>query len=449
MATTINHNERQILKTTSFTDETTTLTIADTSRLANPMYVQTPERLWMGMSIYGPDNFDELTMGLPFEEINLDGYGSVVPWDITMHQTAIRQMMGNYSTREIYVYAKGLKYNEYYIHWQKCTVTLINAGALPIYTSGPSYTIDDSLTKTLSGNSNTIIRYVTDVTITFNAEAQKEAAIYGYTVRNGSQTEYKAVLYNPTTVSGSASFTNCDSALFTTVVEDNRGYSANSSVEVPYFIEYFSPTCRIKAQAPSATGGSTAITAEGIAFNGSFGSKTNTITVQCRFRTVNGTWSSWLTMSATRNGTEYNASTAITGLDYQETYIFEGRIVDQVTTVTSAQVSAKSEPVFDWSEEDFNFNVPVNITDATFNINDETILRHTGATTNNTVLSASGGHIYIRPQGTSEPDGEVKITPQGNVELKGNLILTDSDIIVAGVAFSTIVAKLQSIGLLD
>lgn len=429
----IDQYEDKFIKTPSFTDETTVLVINDTRYLGEPGYVNEPERLWLGMSLYGPDNFDELTMGLPFVEIDLALWGTRVEWNILEHQVTIRKMLSNLTNSDVYVYAKGLENGIEYIHWHKCNITLLNTGALPIYTVEPNYVVNDSLTKTLAGNSNTIICYVTDVTINFTAEAQKNGAIYGYSIKNGSQTDYEAVLYNPSSVNGSITFTNSDSPTFEVTVEDSRGYSSTSSIEVPNFIEYFFPTCRIKAQTPSATGGATKITAEGIAFNGSFGSKSNTISLQCRYKTSGGSWSSWYTMTATRSGTGYNASTNITGLDYQSTYIFEGRIIDAITTVTSSQVYARAIPIFDWGEEDFNFNVPVNINNTTLNMNDETILRHTGASTNNTVLSASGGHIYIRPGGTSDTTGEIKISPQGNIEIKGNLTIPDGcDLIING-----------------
>jgi hypothetical protein len=86
-----------------------------------------------------------------------------------------------------------------------------------------------------------------------------------------------------------------------------------------------------------------------------------------------------------------------------------------LTTTTSEEYVAKVLPVFDWSAEDFNFNVPINL-------NGQTILRH-NETANNLVVSSSGGFIYFRPKGTNDNSIEVKITPQGNIELKGDIII--------------------------
>ena len=51
----------------------------------------------------------------------------------------------------------------------------------------------------------------------------------------------------------------------------------------------------------------------------------------------------------------------MTGLDYQTTYTFQARIVDSIETVTTNEISVKAAPVFDWGQDDFNFNVPVTI----------------------------------------------------------------------------------------
>lgn len=441
MAMIINASETKFINQQTFNDETTSLTINGWIDLRAPGSSSTLNNIAIGMSLYAPESFAENTMFIPFESMNQYSSDYTIYWDISKYTRELRIAATNKSATAVYVYFKGEYAGNSYVFWDKCTLTIVDKNSFPTYTIRPSYTINDLLTKTLTGNSNTIIRYVTGVTISFRATDTD--ALYGYTVRNGKQAVYKAVLHNLITVDASAAFNNVENALFTTLVEDSYGYSSSSSVQVPNFIEYFYPTCSIKTQAPSATGGSTTVTVEGIAFNQSFGAQSNPITAQCRYRNASSdVWSDWVTMSVSRNESEYSASVSVTGLDYQSTYIFEGRVTDAITTITSIPVYTKTEPIFDWGEEDFNFNVPINLNDATFNINGETVLRHTGSSTNNTVLSASGGHIYIRPGGTSDTTGEIKITPQGNIVLAG-------DITVNGVAFSTIVAALQSIGLLD
>jgi hypothetical protein len=64
-------------------------------------------------------------------------------------------------------------------------------------------------------------------------------------------------------------------------------------------------------------------------------------------------------MVVTKNNNTYSASASLSGLDYQETYVFECRAIDKLMTTSSEESALKSLPVFDWSGSDFNFNVPV------------------------------------------------------------------------------------------
>lgn len=79
--------------------------------------------------------------------------------------------------------------------------------------------------------------------------------------------------------------------------------------------------------------------------------------------------------------------------------------------------------MFDWGKEDFNVNVP-------FFMNGNPVLRHS-INDNDTVLSASGGHVYLRPNGADITSGEVRITAQGDIEITGDIIVDGVNIITA------------------
>ena len=59
--------------------------------------------------------------------------------------------------------------------------------------------------------------------------------------------------------------------------------------------------------------------------------------------------------------TEYIAQTVITGLDYTNAYTIQARAKDSVYTsgISTVEQVVRIVPVFDWGENDFNFNVPV------------------------------------------------------------------------------------------
>jgi hypothetical protein len=109
---------------------------------------------------------------------------------------------------------------------------------------------------------------------------------------------------------------------------------------------------------PDATGNMT-VKVTGNYFNGSFGSKSNSLAVYYRHKTYGGTYSSWKAMTVTKSGNTYSATASLTGLDYQTKYVFEAYAVDALATVYSAEKNIKATPVFDWSENDFRFNVPL------------------------------------------------------------------------------------------
>ena len=47
--------------------------------------------------------------------------------------------------------------------------------------------------------------------------------------------------------------------------------------------------------------------------------------------------------------------------DYKAKYTFQAKAIDKLITKESVERTVKAVPVFDWGEEDFNFNVPVTI----------------------------------------------------------------------------------------
>ena len=52
-------------------------------------------------------------------------------------------------------------------------------------------------------------------------------------------------------------------------------------------------------------------------------------------------------------------SVNLTGLNYQSIYTFQAKAVDKVVTIETTEKRVKTTPVFDWGEDDFEFNVPV------------------------------------------------------------------------------------------
>jgi hypothetical protein len=245
-----------------------------------------------------------------------------------------------------------------------------------------------------------------------NATASKHATIVSQSVTCGSKT----ISNLPNGV-----IDDVESGTFVFNVTDSRSMGASSSV-FKKLVEYVKPTCYQKPQIEiiGETGANIKLTINGNYYNGSFGTTNNTFKLEIRYTDDNGNWGAWQTISSTPtyNGTTYELETTFTGFDYGRAYIFQSRITDKLNVVQSAQYTVKMLPVFDWSETDFNFNVPVNIDAEDLSMNGETIIRHSN-TTNNTVLSASNGHIYLRPGGTNDTSGQTIFYNNGSVEFSG------------------------------
>ena len=266
-------------------------------------------------------------------------------------------------------------------------------------------------TLALTGDENTFIRYESMAEYAINAVASKHATIVSQSVTCGSKT-IEGLPYGV--------IEDVESGTFNFYVADSRNMGASSSV-FKNFVEYVKPTCyqKLEIELSGETGANIGLTVNGNYYNGSFGAVDNTLLLEVRFTDDDGNMGEWTTLTETPtfNGNTYKLQATFGGFNYGNAYIFQCRATDKLNFVQSSQYTIRLMPVFDWSETDFNFNVPINM-------NGKTVLRH-NATANNTVLSASGGHIYIRPGGTDDTSGETIIYPDGRIKFGGEVTFAD------------------------
>lgn len=213
----------------------------------------------------------------------------------------------------------------------------------------------DALSSQLSGNTSTIINGVSNVKVTMSA-----APTQGSTMVN--QYFYYQRNYYPMNIQNTKTLTGGYDGVFDFGAIDTRSRKKTSRITLTA-IDYRTPTIAINDVSISTSGVAT-INITGTWFNGSFGATANTLTVQYRYKSSSSSsWGSWTNISnVTKNsdGT-YSATATKSGLSYTDTYNFEARVTDKINTVYSKEYTGKSLPVFDWSKDDFNFNVPVSI----------------------------------------------------------------------------------------
>lgn len=230
----------------------------------------------------------------------------------------------------------------------KTTVTMTIVNAHP--TVNPSIVDTNSKTVALTGDSKILVALHSKAKVTVNAAARKGASISSVRVEHGT-----AVL----TGDGTLNVTNNPIKI---TVTDSRGnavtYTAPNTV-----IPYIDPTAVIENSMPNAAG-EMDLAATGKIFDGSFGKTENTFSVKYRFKEDCGSYGSWIVFdSDTIDGFDYVAEAAITGLDYQKAYTFQVAVYDSLHPdgVLSAERKFVAKPIADWSDTDWNFNVPVSM----------------------------------------------------------------------------------------
>ena len=222
------------------------------------------------------------------------------------------------------------------------TFSIINGNP----TLNPTVIDSNATTVALTGNNQRMIKYFSNAQYTIGAAAVKEATLSSQKVTCGGK--------SATTASGTLN--NIESGDFVFTATDSRGNTTSQTVKKT-IVNYIKLTCNCEPSTPTAQGGMTLII-KGNYFNNSFGAKSNTLTVNYRMK-VNGSYGAWTAATATISGNTYSVSVPISGLDYQSKYTFQAQAVDKLMTINSAEKSVKTTPVFDWSKDDFRFNVPV------------------------------------------------------------------------------------------
>lgn len=205
----------------------------------------------------------------------------------------------------------------------------------------------DQQTIDLTGNKKTIIRYCTDAAVTIGAAARYSATLSSKSCTNGGKK-----------LTADGTFTNVTSGKFEFYAKDSRGYTY-SYTENLTVVPYVKLTCNLDVRI--GVDGVANVTIKGNYFNDSFGAADNFITPQFRYKQLDGEYSSWMYCNPSLSGNTYTAEGEEYALDYQTTYIFQARATDTMGTVTTKEIEVKAEPIFDWGENDFKFNVDVAI----------------------------------------------------------------------------------------
>lgn len=271
--------------------------------------------------------------------------GTTYTFNLTdAERTALRKACSASKSMDVRFYVKTVLASTNYYSSAKKTLTIVNAAPTL------SATAEDVNAETvaLTGNKNTLVKYKSNVQVSMTAEALKEATIKSYAIACGDKS----------IAASSGTLTAVENATITCKVTDSRGNTATETL-IKTMIPYIPLSCVFTPSQPSAEG-DMSFTVSGTCYSGSFGSKSNAITVQYRYKADDGGYGDWTTISnVTFADGKYVAKGSVTGLDYTKTYKFQARIVDSLDIKETSEYGISINPIFYWGKDRFNFGVNV------------------------------------------------------------------------------------------
>lgn len=213
-----------------------------------------------------------------------------------------------------------------------------------------SGTVEDTNTSaiTATGDKNKLIRYISNAKVVITATAKNSATISSVKVVNGSQTK----------TTSTSTINSVDSGTFSLSCVDSRGLSASATVSKT-LVEYIKPVITgVTLTRPSTTSNTINASVQGLCFNGSFGTKTNTFELKWRYKkSTETTWSSYTVVTATRTGNNFNFSGELgKNFSYTEAFNFEFVLSDYFTSNTYSTTVTRGLPIIDIGKDDVNVN---------------------------------------------------------------------------------------------
>lgn len=292
------------------------------------------------------------------------------------------------------------------------TATAKESACKPTVTG--TVTDTNAVTATLTGNSSNLVRYMSTAECVLTATAKNSASISSRKI-NGESVSASGGVYKKT-------ITGVSSNSFSFEATDSRGYKTTATVS-PTMINYTKLTCVPSVKRDSPTNNILNITMTGDCFRGSFGSVSNTFHFYYSYKeSTDSSYSTWVEIpsSSITFGTRQQSGTSIQtykavasmtindALSYQKTYNVRVCARDGACTVNGSTqylnsivkivTVSRGLPVFDWGNNDFNINVPLNV-NGNISVNGSNILltNYADITLSNvamTTLSHGGVYYY-------------------------------------------------------
>lgn len=226
---------------------------------------------------------------------------------------------------------------------QTCTFTATAAETECKPTVSGTVVDSNDVTKALTGDESTLVRYHSTALCTITATAKNSATISSKTIGG-------------TAVSGTTrTISNVESGSVAFTAKDSRGYSASATVNAT-MVSYVKLTSNADGARTDPTSGNATLTLKGNYYNGSFGAADNALEI--KYRIGDG---EYVSVTPIISDNTYSVSASLTGLDYTQAYTVEVVVTDKLESVSKNVSIGKGIPVFDWGQNDMRVNVPLSV----------------------------------------------------------------------------------------
>lgn len=251
------------------------------------------------------------------------------------------------NTKTVYFYVRSTVGG--YTSTSKIAKTLTIVNAEPTLSA---FLLDtNEKTVALTGDSLAVlIKGYSNVAYEMNATPKKGASITSYHATNGS---------NALTTS-SGNFDNITDGTFKLTATDNRGLTASKEFTLNV-LDYFRPTVsqEVAIEMSGETKAKVELVVSGEWCSKHYGAAHNALRVEYRYKVDNNDYGEWVGTDYITDNNSYKVTFTIEDLDYTKPHTFQSRAVDSLDAAVTGEYPIRLIPVFDWSESDFNFNVPV------------------------------------------------------------------------------------------
>lgn len=211
-------------------------------------------------------------------------------------------------------------------------------------------------TKALTGDDSYFVRYFSNVEAKLSVRPMKLAQVVSQGIRTSEAvvgTDYYL-------------FENITSESIKFYATDSRGFSNSISVN-QRFLFYVKPTASITGIGLPQVDDTCHIIASGRYWDDSFGKVDNTLTFYYRYKSTSiPEYVDWIKVSnpeVEMNWEEYsyNAQFNVNLPNHVDSFTIQIMAKDKLTQGESGTRTVRAYPIFDWSENDFHFNIPVEI----------------------------------------------------------------------------------------